>query len=253
MGNYGNYGYCGEALPGLQFGFGAKDDMSYAAVEKIYPGRAVVCYPGEKGVCGHPHKDEATITYSTNFITGNSTIVTVNGESTAAVVFDTDQATTMAALIAAIAGLSTVSSAVISGTKAVVITTKYAAVTAASVTTLGDTQPTANITYGNADKIFLGVAMRVHRAPDASDDTAMYNVNDAVSVREFGNIIVKLDSSAPANNSAVAILTTPEASVGLFTRSTTSGAIALDGLYRDGFTSDSTLKIVKVEGRKAIS
>lgn len=86
---------------------------------------------------------KATLTVSTALITGNSTVVTINGTALTAVVFDDSAAATMTALAAMIESSSAVASATVSS----LVITIYAAdptstLTVSAVTTGGSTEPT---------------------------------------------------------------------------------------------------------------
>lgn len=85
----------------------------------------------------------ATLTVSTDLITANSTIVTVNGNSTTATVYATDHDTTMAAIAAKVAALPGVASASAATTVITYqMTDQTTAPIGSAVTTAGSTQPT---------------------------------------------------------------------------------------------------------------
>ena len=91
----------------------------------------------------------SVITFDANFVTGNSTVVTVNGTPLAAVPYDTSNAQTLTDIATAIAGAAGVTSAVSNGTNAitVVFVTAASAEINSAVTTGGASQPNATITY----------------------------------------------------------------------------------------------------------
>lgn len=91
----------------------------------------------------------SVITFSSNFVTGNSCLVTVNGTPLTSVPFDTNNATTLTDIATAIAAVSGVTSATSNGTNAitVVFASSASAEINSAITTGGASQPTATITY----------------------------------------------------------------------------------------------------------
>lgn len=91
----------------------------------------------------------SVITFDSNFVTGNSTIATINGTPLAAVPYDTSNAQTLTDIASAIAGAAGVTSAISNGTNAitVVFVSAASAEVTSVVTTGGSTQPNATITY----------------------------------------------------------------------------------------------------------
>lgn len=95
----------------------------------------------------------SVIDFSGNFVASNSIVATVNGVPLAPVVFTTDQATTIAALAAALAAAPGITGG---GSATVTATTQITVVFAAAgantvdsvITTLGASQPTATISQG---------------------------------------------------------------------------------------------------------
>lgn len=89
---------------------------------------------------------EITVSYSADFVTGNVINLTVNGEAIAAVTFDTDQATTAAALELAVEAIEGVATATVVGNDlAVLFETGVDGSVADSVVTGGASQPTSTI------------------------------------------------------------------------------------------------------------
>lgn len=94
--------------------------------------------------------DKAVITLSTDLITGNSTIVTIDGVALTAVVFTTSHAITMTLLCAEIDSAPGVSSCSYSGDVITVLASLGLELTVNSVAiTSGATQPTVSIVHSN--------------------------------------------------------------------------------------------------------
>ena len=88
------------------------------------------------------------ITFGSSFVTGNSTIVTVNGLPLSAVPYNTSNAQTLTDIATEIETASGITSAVSNGTNAitVIFTSSAAAIVNSAVTTGGASQPVAVIT-----------------------------------------------------------------------------------------------------------
>jgi hypothetical protein len=91
----------------------------------------------------------SVITFNIPFVTGNSTLVTLNGAPLSSVAFITNNATTLAAIATEIALDASVTSAVSNGTNAitVIFVSAASAIVNSVVTTGGASQPSATITY----------------------------------------------------------------------------------------------------------
>lgn len=90
------------------------------------------------------------INFSADFVASNSIVATINGAPIASVVFNTDQATTMADLASALTANAAISSATVTGPRQ--ITSVFASTGANTInsviTTGGASQPTASISQG---------------------------------------------------------------------------------------------------------
>lgn len=136
------------------------------------------------------YKSQASLTYSADFVASNSTIVTVNGVATSAVVYATSHAATFAAVIAAIAALDGVSA--VAGTGREIIITVDGAVsniTVSSETTGGSGQPTTTIAYTSVD-VFEGITVLRHGQPATIGGSDQYEINDAVNILTKGVVWV---------------------------------------------------------------
>jgi hypothetical protein len=109
----------------------------------------------------------ATVVYDADFVSLNSIAFSVNGVAITPVVFDTDQATTMAALVAAVDGLTGVDAVAtdVSGdnrtiqvTRRVLASETSADIVVTSTVTLGVSQASATIT-NTTDQLFGGIVI----------------------------------------------------------------------------------------------
>lgn len=148
-----------------------------------------------------PHEDIVAVTQSAALIAGNSTVVILNGIALAPVVFNVNNATTMAAIAALIAAQDGIDSATFDGVDTINIQASQGfAVTATFVTTLGVSQPTWTSVYTN-DNVFYGVALYIQNkmnllGPQGSAGAAPYFVGDAVPVLTRGRVWVEVESGA---------------------------------------------------------
>lgn len=162
------------------------------AQQAIQFGRAVVVGATGGVDVKNITKSVSSLTYSADFIASNSTIVTVNGVDTAAVVYATSHAATFAALIAAIDALAGVSA--VAGTGREIIITvdgKVSNITVSSATTGGVSQPTTTIVYTSSD-VFEGIAALRHGQPLVVGGDDQYEINDPVNVLTKGDIWVEV-------------------------------------------------------------
>jgi len=162
------------------------------SLQNIEFGRGVVVGTVKGTDAKNIFKSASSLTYSTDFVASNSTIVTVNGVSTPAVVFATSHAATFAAVIAAIDALSGVSAVAGTG-REILITVDNALsnITVSSATTGGAGQPTTTITYSSSD-VFEGVAVVRHGQPETVGGDDKYLVNDALNLMTRGVIWVEV-------------------------------------------------------------
>lgn len=211
-----------EAFAGMKVNLGVDFVESSIASEAIDFGLALGAIAGDLYNVRVPKKNIATLTLSTDFITGNSTIVTVDGVSTAAVVYGTSHAATATALLAAINGLSTVKSATKDASGLIyTIITNNTQVVAAAATTLGATQPTWSIAY-TCESIFRGIAIHTHKTD------GKYNSSDVVNVLKRGPVWVQVSGAVTKDDTAYVDLS---AGTGKFT-STSTNNLATGGKFR---------------------
>lgn len=193
-------------------------------------GRAVVVgsTPGLDGK--NIFKSKASITYSADFISGNSIPMTVNGVAITPIVFATSHAATFAALIAAIDALSGVSA--VAGTGREILITIDGAVSNITLSnytvTGGISQPNTTIVYSSVD-VFEGVAVLRHGQPTTIGGDDKYEINDALNVLTKGVVWVEVVATV-AYGDAVYVQndTTYTDNQGQFTN-VSSGNLAVSG------------------------
>lgn len=189
------------ALLGQLMDSSIKFTESNIASEAVKIGRAVMRVPGQTGQCRNTQPNYNTITTSADIIASNSTIVTVNGAATTAVIYGTDHATTMAAIVTAVLANAKVANAWLdaSNNRIIHIVTFDAVATISAATTAGSTQPTW--TAGTASvraSDFYGVAQlsAAMEGADANEDnTATAAAETLVNVLRRGRIAVYFETA----------------------------------------------------------
>lgn len=177
------YGYMDVAVAGLPVGASdARTVDSPSAQEAIEFGRPVFGYLGENTAYNFK-KDVAILAIASDLVTSNSSVVTVNGEATSAVVFATDHDTTIAALVVAIQalGVEAVLDPSDSDSRTILIRSKGEAITAAWAIT-GGTPPTITAPAYASGQVFLGISQFHEEYPGA------YAANDPTNVMRIGSI-----------------------------------------------------------------
>ena len=192
------YGDMERAHAGMTDPFGGYVETRRAA-EQIDFGLGVFGYVGDE-VNAYGYKaDVSKIVYSTDFVASNSTIVTVNGVDSAAIVYATSHLATITALVAAVdalAGVECVLDTADTNNLTILIRTKGVAAVATSATTGGAGQPTTVITTGSG-QVFFGVARHTNK------EDPYYKAGEAMNVvAKDGRIYGLLSTSGAANDVA---------------------------------------------------
>ena len=240
------YGDPARAIAGQKYGL--QDVVeSHVAAENIEPGAALFGNIGDDRVFG-AHQNVVTLVASADLVSGNKLAVTVNGTELAAVDFDTDTDTTLAAVADAInadtslteAGIGASS---IAGAKSVTIVGDRE-VSASITVTGGEFQPTFEASSSSGMK-FAGVA--VHEELAYKDGTGFYPKGIPVNVLTRGKIYVPVADGAEAADKKPAYVVLSGADAGKFTDNAS-------GTYDAGcvFRSDvqDGLALVEVNGLK---
>jgi len=164
-----------------------------AAEQVISFGRAVVQGATAGSTVKNIVKDTASLTFDADFVTSNTIDLDVNDVSIAQVTFDTDHATTFAALIAAIDALTGVSA--VAGTGREIIITIDNAVANCTISNVvvaaGASQAGNTIVYTSSD-VFEGVAALRHGQPVTIGGDDNYQIYDAVNVMTKGVLWVEV-------------------------------------------------------------
>jgi hypothetical protein len=171
----------------------------------IFPGLGVAKIIGQDLQVRLPHQDIGTLTASTDLVSLNSTIVTLNGIALTPIVYVTSNAVTMAAITALIAAQPNIASATYNGTTGItVVSDQGYAVTISAVTTAGSGQPTWTTAYSN-DNVFYGVAVFIQNkmnlySPQGSVGPAPYIMGDAIPVLTRGRIYVTAENNVTSDS-----------------------------------------------------
>lgn len=169
---------------------------SFAAAGDIEFGYPVGSEPGDTHYVAMVTKDNCSLLFDADFVTGNLINGTVNGVAWAEVAFDTDQATTAAALVAAINALDGVT-CVQGGTNRTFLIEMddSSTITVTSVVTGGASQAVGTPTY-SSDNIFRGIALHQH------NEAKKYQAKDTVSVMRKGKAWSEVSVAVTADETA---------------------------------------------------
>lgn len=176
-----------------------------APIEPIRVGLGTAKVIGQDMQVRLPHVDIVAVQASTALVSGNSTVVTLNGIALSPVVYATSNADTLTAIAALIAAQDFIASAVSDGTDTITITAQQGyAVSATFATTGGVGQPTWTSTYTN-DNVFYGVALYIQNkmnllGPQGSDGAAPYQIGDPVPVMTRGRVWVTAENTVTSDS-----------------------------------------------------
>lgn len=247
----GAYGAPDVAIAGMVEGF-HNDFESAIAKEDIDFGSPVFGFVGSENKCYAPHKDKATVTLSADLVASNVYTVTINGTAVAET-FDTDHATTMTALIAAIKADTTLAalgiSAAAGSTNRIIVVSAPAGfdLTVTGAVTLGTTQATVAIVYGTNGK-FLGVAAFVQNGgKDFGAGTACWKNGMSVSILRDGRLYVPAESTVADKDPAYVSGLGGVGTLGKFTDVATNN-YDIGGFFRSNVSSG--LALLEVRGMK---
>lgn len=210
---------------------------SFIAEETIPFGRGVTAEAANVTSVRLAGKDNCDALYDADFVTGNSIAFSVNGTAITPVVFATDHATTFAALIAAIDGLTGVTAVAGTGRHVLVEMEDGSTITCTSVVTGGASQAGVTFTY-SADDTFRGVSVATQKEQDSSGNV-QYVANEAVSVMRQGVIWVETSKAVNADSAAYVDMT---GAIGKFTDAS-SGNIATGGVFRSTVAAAGLAKL----------
>jgi hypothetical protein len=226
----GAYETIDPAIAGLQYGLD-NDVETWRAAEEIPFGRGVFGYVGDEKNAYLYKLDTSTTVFDADFVASNSIVATVNGVAVTAVVFDTDQATTMSNLEAQIEADISGAEATLTDTggdnRTIAIFIKGVSVVVTWAVTGGASQPGDTVTTSSA-QIFLGVSAITHRE---AAGTNSYKVKDAANILIKGKLYVLTNAAVNANTAAyVASADSLFSTSGYDTKSRYRSSIASAGL-----------------------
>lgn len=247
----GAYGAPDVAIAGMVEGF-HNDFESAIAKEDINFGSPVFGFVGSENKCYGPHLDKATVTLSADLVTSNVYTVTINGTAVAGT-FDTDHATTMTALIAAIKADTTlaalgISAAAGSSNRVIVVSAPAGLdLTVTGAVTLGASQASVAVVYGTNGK-FLGVAAFVQNGgKDFGAGTACWKNGMSVSILRDGRLYVPAESTVADKDPAYVSGLGGAGTLGKFTDVSTNN-YDIGGFFRSNVSSG--LALLEVRGMK---
>jgi hypothetical protein len=227
------------ASAGTIYDLGFNNVMSFlTTVDQIFPGLGVGKVIGQDYQVQLPMLDNSALTISTALITGNSTVVTVNGVALAPIVFTGTAAATMALIAAAIAAQPNIQSSTVSGSGLIITTVASPgfSVSVTAVTTLGASQPTWAQVLTSLE-YFYGVAIYIQNkqnllGPMGSNGGAPYFPGDVVPTMTRGRVWVfpenTVSSDSPVYWRVVPTLLNPQ--VGSFRADADTGnAVLISG------------------------
>lgn len=191
------YGNIDTAVAGLKFGTESKV-LSRVAAEDMPLGYPAFQLKGETDSIALLNNDEAVVLYDADFVTLNNIEFNVTrpgpGDTDVTiqvnVLFDTDQATTLAALVAAVQAIEGIDAAGTGVREITVNSDDGAAITVTTEVTLGASQAGATVTPANSgNQVFRGVTMLTQNNP------IPYVSGQMVNVMYEGGIYVETDSA----------------------------------------------------------
>jgi len=232
--------------PGQHVDSGNKRAESYSNVDAsaLQFGRGVALdrSPNADKAVRNFYQEIATVTYDADFVTSNSIAFSVNGAAITPVVFDTDQATTKAALVAAIDALTGVSC--VAGAGRVIVVTRRvlpaedsADIAIETEVTLGGSQASASTVY-STDQVFGGICMLKQ---NEDGEIAQYEVNSYGTQGVFaGELVTGQD---PAIGGSVYVVSTG-ANRGKFTTVDDATTEAVSGAVFKGYAVTINSKLL---------
>lgn len=194
----GQYNNIDQAIPGME-AEGIQHNKSVrsrAAQQTIQYGKPVFGYLGEPNKVYNYKLDVGKIVWDADFVTGNTVEVTVNGETTGLVPFNTDHDTTMNDVLAAVTALTVTDSELGDvgvdaaldpddvNNRTLYIRAVGVDVTVTEDVQSGASQATGTITY-QTDQVYLGIALMSQRAVNRQNESE-YEQYSSVAIVEKG-------------------------------------------------------------------
>lgn len=203
--------------------------------ESMTPGTPVFGYTGSDKKIWKLKADVSKLVFSADLSASNSTVVTVNGVASAAVVYGTSHAATMTAIIAAIVaipGAEAVLDSTDTNGRTILIRTKGATATCSGAVT-GGSAVTVTPTNGLFGQKFLGVLGLGHTVPTPLGGLGAYAQYDAAPVvydadiwAQAGSGVDSMDKAYVSSSTGVFATSGQDAGVSC-TRSRNSDGVAV--------------------------
>lgn len=227
-----------------------KHTESMIALEALPIGRGAIVVGNNPDQAQLPEANISTLVFDADFVTSNSIIITVNTVATTATVFATDHDTTAAAVVAKIATLSTVASAILDPADATNRTYIIKVIDAPAVVleavTGGASQATGTATQSLAVSDLFGVVQHSHALEGGlpgSTTPIQYPANGLANILRKGAIYVQMETTFDPDIDT------------LFIRHAAGGATELVGQFRNDADSGkaTTLTSLPIVVRSALS
>ena len=224
------YGNIGQLSAGNKYGSQGTDiSEPYVAKSSLGFGKAAFGYKGDPDHAVDPETDQSTITYDAVFVTANAINASINGNAIDELIFVTDQATTMALLVAALQALDADYIVTQTGLIITVITPGETCVLLSAVT-LGASQ--AGVVIGapavSSELVFLGAVIKAQKAPTSvAASESGYVSGEELEVMRRGYLTVVVDDIANCQENTPVYVITSGADKGKFT-GTAGGNLLLD-------------------------
>lgn len=222
------YGTIAAGLAGQKVDARTLDAVSRIAQADVEFGTAVVAYEGDEELAYQYLLDKSVLTFSADFIAGNSAIVSVNGLSTTATPFSTNHAAMMTSIAAKVEALTGVSAT--QATRVLTVISKGSPITLTAAVTSGSTQPTSSQVLSSSATL-LGVALRTQNVG------GKYVAYDAFPVVREGEIWVMTADTVAANKAAYLV-----AATGIFTDES-SGNVSTNYVFRSSTTGAALARL----------
>lgn len=168
---------------------GFKNVLSYIAFDDIPFGKGLALGINDRSA-RLPAANVAVLEFDADFVTGNEIDLDVNGEAIDTVAFDTDQATTLAALAAELDSLDNISAAV-TGAREITVTSSEGAVLIENIVVSGGASQADGTVSLESDEYFIGVSLQTHAIEQNLDGEAEYLAGSAVSVLTRGRVYIE--------------------------------------------------------------
>lgn len=178
--------------------------------EAMTPGMPVFGYTGSDNKVWKLKADVSKLVFSGDLGTSNSTVITVNGVASAAVVYATSHAATIAAVVNAIKSLTGVEAVLDSddtNSRTILVRTKGATSTASGAVT-GGSAVTVTPTNGFYGQVFRGILANQKLVPTTVGGSASFAQYDAAPVVYDADIWAQAASGVDSNEKAFVSVST---------------------------------------------